>query len=533
MTYARLQATDPGQWRAAALAWRSWAAIIGRWVSDLGGQVVTLRSAWSGTAATAAVDFLGRLRRRLTLVRVLCWAADQALSEFAAALARARALLARAVATAGAAGLVIDDRGRVTAPRRVADPAAPLRVAYRAAADEAAVNATVTQLSAALTAAAAADASASDRLSDLAEPEVPPQPATPLPPSTAAPEEVRRWWDGLTPAQRRWLAVTDPAWLGSRDGLPAAYRDLANRLRLDEQRAELDRAIAGADGPELRRLRDLRAGLDRLEDRLNSDDGTRGYLLRLDLTADGRAAVALGDPDLAANVLTQVPGMTADLESYGRELSRAERIAARAAELDPASATSAVMWLDYDAPDFVDEAAGRSRAEAGAAALRRFQDGLRATHEGEPARLTVLGHSYGSLVVGTAAATAGLEADDVVFAGSPGVGVESAGELHVSPGHVWSTTSWADVIQYTALAPDGLIKDLALARALPLAGPLLAFGLPEDELWHGRNPSDPEFGARVFHSQPDAGHLGYWEPGRPALDALANITLGRGDVIPR
>jgi hypothetical protein len=37
----------------------------------------------------------------------------------------------------------------------------------------------------------------------------------------------------------------------------------------------------------------------------------------------------------------------------------------------------------------------------------------------------------------------------------------------------------------------------------------------------------------VFASEPDAGHLGYWEPGSAALDALAAIAVGRDDVIPR
>jgi hypothetical protein len=308
--------------------------------------------------------------------------------------------------------------------------------------------------------------------------------------------------------------------------VPAAFRDLANRLLLDEHRAELDRAASRACGSGLRRLDGLRQGLGALADRLAGDAGPRGYLLRLDLAGDGRAVVALGDPDRADNILTQVPGMTADLASYGGELSRAERVAVRAAQLDPSVSTSAVMWLDYDAPDFVDEAAGASRAEAGADGLRRFQEGLRATHYGGPAHQTVLGHSYGSLVVGRAAAGPGLDADSVVFVGSPGVGVDSAAQLHVPSDQIWSTTSRSDIIQYAAVAPRSVIEDVFTAVTMPVIGPAVAFATPEDELWFGRNPSDPAFGARVFGSQPDAGHLGYWDPGRPALDAITSITLG-------
>jgi hypothetical protein len=532
-TYARLRATDPGRWQSVAVHWRALAATAGRWAAEVDAHVTRLRAAWSGVAATAAADRLLRLRRGLDLFRLTCWEADQALSEFAAALSRARALLDRAVAAARRCGLVIDDRGTVLLPRAVPIPGAPLRSAYQAAAGRAAAAEATGHLAAALTLAATADATAAGRLAGLAETPVPAPPDTAVPSPAASPAEVRQWWDTLSPAQRRWLTATRPAWLGPLDGVPAAYRDLANRLLLQDHRAKLDGAAAAADGRGRRRLRDLRTALDALGDRLTDADGPRGYLLRLDLAEEGRAVVALGDPDRAAHVLTHVPGMTADLASAGAELQRAERVAVRAAQLDPASAASAVMWLDYDAPDFVDEAAGRGRAEAGTAALRRFQDGLRATHQGEASHLTVLGHSYGSLVVGSAARAPGLAADDVVFVGSPGVGAESVAELHVPPGRVWSSTSHSDVIQYTPVAPDGLLKDLALTHVVPVAGPLLAFGRPEDELWHGRNPSDPAFGARVFASQPDAGHLGYWEPGRPALDALAAITLGRGDVTPR
>jgi alpha/beta hydrolase family protein len=510
VTYARLRVTDPRRWRAAALRWRSWANQAGRWAAELGPHLRRLRAAWTGRAASAAAERITRLRRGIDLFRLACWAADQALSEFAAALARARVLLGRAAATARRFGLVIDDRGTV---RGGTTP-----TAGKAARDVAG------ELSVALDVAAAADSAAAGRLTQLATVAGAPATSMPLasrPACSASPAEVRGWWGTLPAAQQHWLIATEPNWIGQLDGIPAASRDLANRLLLDDRRAELEKAV-GQEG----RLRGLSRGLDALTDRLaGSDDDQRAYLLHLDLAEEGRVVVALGDPDRADNVLTHVPGMTADLSSYGGELARAERVAVRAGELGPAAATSAVLWLNYDAPDFVDEAASGTRAEAGAVELRRFQDGLRSTHEGDPARQTVLGHSYGSLVVGKAAAGPGMAADSVVFVGSPGVGVDSAAQLHLPPDRIWSTTSRSDVIQYAAVAPGGLLKDIAATAVLPGTA-VLAFGKPEDDLWYGRNPSDPAFGARTFASQPDAGHLGYWDRGRPALDALATITLG-------
>jgi hypothetical protein len=514
-TYERLRATDPGRWRAAALTWRAWATEAGRWAAEFAPHLARLTAAWAGAAASAATERVARIRRGLNLFRLVCWSADQAMSEFAAAVARARFLLDRATGTARRFGLVIDDGGVVRA-------SAATPPALSAAKDVAG------ELSTALALADAADSAATGRLTRLAEVASAPaasMPSVTRPACSASAAEVRRWWDTLSAAQQHWLIATEPGWIGPLDGIPVASRDLANRLLLDDRGAELDRATAHSVGDQ-RRLRGLRHGLAALTERLATGDGQRAYLLRLDLAEEGRVVVALGDPDRAANVLTHVPGMTADLSSYGGELARAERVADRAGELNPAAATSAVLWLDYDAPDFVDEAGSASRAEKGAVDLRRFQDGLRSTHEGGPAHQTVLGHSYGSLVVGKAAAGAGMAADSVVFVGSPGVGVDSAAQLHVPPGQVWSSTSRSDVIQYAAVAPGSLLKDLAATAILP-GSAALAFGRPEDDLFYGRNPSDPAFGARTFASQPDAGHRGYWDRGRPALDALAAIALGR------
>nr|WP_221376823.1 alpha/beta hydrolase [Actinoplanes polyasparticus] len=478
--HARLRVTDPARWRALALSWRRWAALAGRLAAEFGTRVAAVGGVWRGAASMAAAHRLGELRRRLTLFRLHCWLADQAASEFAAALARARALLGQ-------------------------DRAAALALAARA------------------------DAEATDRLIRLAEamqtPAQPP-PAAGRPDCTTPPADVRRWWSALAAGERNWLLATEAVWLSGLDGLPAADRDIANRLLLDDRRAELDRAIAAATGRDRDRLREVRDGLATLSDRLTDENGPRAYLLSLDIGEEGRAVVALGDPGRATNVLTHVPGMTADLASFGGELARAERVAERAAELSPRSSTSAVLWLDYDAPDFVGEAASARRAEAAAPALRQFQEGLRAGHEGPPARQVVLGHSYGSLVVGRAAAAGGFAADGVVFVGSPGVGAGSARELRMPDGEVWSTTARSDVVQYAAVAPGGLVRDLVVAGGAPVTGPWLAFGRPERDLWFGTNPSDPGFGARVFASDPASGHVGYWERGTPSLDTMAAITLG-------
>ncbi len=478
----RLRVTDPQRWHAHARAWRQWADMAGHLAAEFGPQLATLRVAWAGAAAHAAIEQLGQIRLRLVLFRLLCWQADQVLSEFAAALERAKSLLT---------------------PTTTTEPAA-------------------------LSVAAHADATAAELLRFTPSPFPLIAPAA-LPDCSATPATVRNWWQQLAPAQQRLLLATEPGWLASLDGIPTADRDAANRLLLDDQRARLDQEIAEAPRSDRDRLRGLRRGLDALADRLDEPGSPRAYLLRLDLAGDGRTVVAFGDPDRASNVLTYVPGMTAELASSADELTHAERVAVRAAQLDPTTATSTVLWLDYDAPNFVDEAASSRQAVAAAPGLRRFQEGLRATHVGAPARQTVLGHSYGSLVVGEAAATAGppLATDNIVFVGSPGVGVRSADALHLSTGHVWSSTARCDVIQYAALAPNTLARDLLTAATVPVVGPLLAFGRPARELWFGPNPSDPAFGARVFASQPDAGHLGYWDPGRPALDALTAITLGR------
>ena len=201
--------------------------------------------------------------------------------------------------------------------------------------------------------------------------------------------------------------------------------------------------------------------------------------------------------------------MTADLADLGGELARAERVAARG-RLDPARRPARCCGWTTTRPDFVDEAAGRSAPSAGAA--RRCtgsRRGCAPPTRAPPAHQTVVGHSYGSLVVGTAAARPRPRPPtDVVFVGTPGVGVGPADELHVPPGQVWASTSRTDVIQYAPVAPDEPARG-------PGAGPARAGGRSAARLRPARGRAvarrtrQPGVGAGPFGSagsvRPDAG----------------------------
>src|SRR5256885_2058344 len=130
-----------------------------------------------------------------------------------------------------------------------------------------------------------------------------------------------------------------------------------------------------------------------------ADCRQQAFLPGIDTAGNGRAIVAMGNPDTAANVATYVPGTGARLEMAGADMDRSDRMLASATKAGSPS-TSVITWIGYDAPQSIPSAASESYAEGAKKDLDRFQDGLRATHEGPPSHNTVLGHSYGSTVIG-------------------------------------------------------------------------------------------------------------------------------------
>ncbi|MEV0272201.1 alpha/beta hydrolase [Hamadaea sp. NPDC050747] len=314
------------------------------------------------------------------------------------------------------------------------------------------------------------------------------------------PQQVADWWKGLTDQQRQLYLDAYPHLVGNLDGLPATDRDTANRLALRSHLAELTGA---GDDRDLERSRRL---LDRLERNEYGDPKEQLFLLGLDNTGDGRAIVAVGNPDDAANTCVLVPGVGTTLDGMSGEIDRATTMqrGAYAQAVGTGESVSVIAWLGYDSPEADWSAISHKRAEAGAPLLDGFVDGLHVTHGSGPAHTSVLGHSYGSTVVGNAAHSGdGLAADDIITAGSPGMDVNTVADLQIDPHHVWA----------------GAAKDD------PIAGPL-------GSIWgiHDNEPTDPSFGANRYHVD-TSGHSGYWASDSQSLANISRIVIGDYDRV--
>ena len=325
------------------------------------------------------------------------------------------------------------------------------------------------------------------------------------------PREIARLWHSLGPADRAALARDHPE-LGAVDGVSSATRDALNRTRL---RRLLDAVESGAAGPgaggsvSAEAARELTA----LAGYLEADPS----LHLLDLHPDGRAVVASADPDSADRVVTLVPGTGSSLVDLGRSGERAGAVCEAAGE---AGDCVSVAWQGYHAPDGL-AAAGSSaqRAWDHAADLRTFAAGLDAVErlDGDDAPHAAVGYSYGSVVLGAAAADPdGIAADLMIHVGSPGAAVETLGQQWVDEGGVGRAADDDDVVAVTS-------------RWDPVPWWSITGVL-------GERPGTEQFGGRpVDVTEPGAGpesvrtaHSRYFDPGTVSLTEIGRLVSGTG-----
>ena len=228
--------------------------------------------------------------------------------------------------------------------------------------------------------------------------------------------------------------------------------------------------------------------------------------------AGGTAVEVVGDLDTATRVAILVPGVDTTLADFDRGLGgvarRAPATQARSIYTQlraeaPGARVAVVAWLGYRPPAGIDlDAMREDRARAGALAPTAFVRGVAAQ---EPAAaITLIGHSYGAIVIGLAAPRL-PQVHRLVALGAPGMGAQTAAAL-------------GGARVFSALAPADWIRRVPQVRLL--------------DLGHGRRPSNPSFGATPLPTAGVRTHDDYLAPGTATLAAVAAVILYGSVTLP-
>jgi hypothetical protein len=242
----------------------------------------------------------------------------------------------------------------------------------------------------------------------------------------------------------------------------------------------------------------------------------------------GRAAIAIGNPDYADNTTVIVPGTSSSVK--GGWLSDGHNDAMnlwdQANAADPNHTHSVVSWMGYDAPDsFGDRRIGSpDLARTGGDLLAADVNGLGVTHRDSLQHLTVIGHSYGSTTVADAFAHSGMHANDAVLLGCPGTDLaRSAADFHLDGGNVYVGSASTDPVSYIGTAPGYVYDELNRDLGYPLGWQA---GL-------GTDPAGDAFGSVRFDAEvagrdglDTADHSHYYDMGGESLRAMTYIATG-------
>ncbi|WP_030826021.1 alpha/beta hydrolase [Streptomyces hygroscopicus] len=319
-----------------------------------------------------------------------------------------------------------------------------------------------------------------------------------LPDPYGSPRTLSRWFDSLTKTQTDRLVRRYPLTVGNLNGAPVALRYRANRVALAQARTAEHKRM---DDPRLTPLgrADAAQRMHRYQDLLRAGR----QIFSFDPSGAGRAAEVFGDLAHANRVSIVVPGVDTNIltfEKTGRPYTATVGMARALYENERSHApdikTAVIAWADYTSPAGIgmDAATGKLAAQ-GAVRLRAVVNALPSL-----SRVSLMCHSYGSVVCGIAARDLPPKVTDIAVAGSPGMRAAHVSDLGTSA-RVWAMRDSGD-----------WIEDI----------PHLEFG----GLGHGADPLSSGFGARVLSAAGADGHAGYFEPGTTSLDNFARVGIG-------
>ncbi|MFE7563307.1 alpha/beta hydrolase [Kitasatospora sp. NPDC057500] len=519
---------DPEGLRGVARNWKALAhaaeTVGSRHRSQVNGP---LHRQWEGTDAQAAFPFMARTEQQLAVVRVEAEAIVLTLNTVADRIHQAQTNLTNAVRRAQDSGLTVSAEGRVDlAPEEPGDRNDPdaqaarrtlmgLRAGYQARIDQALKDAEAAsnqgqialgRLGGEVLNGQRANGASAETHGDVAAVMNDLGLAESYIPDGKDPAKNAEWWKGLTPDQQETYLALNAARIGNLDGLPATVRDEANRLVLDQKLDALQAGTAASFGLDQTAYDKRKAALAEIKKKLEDtadakDEAHQMFLLGIDPEAyggDGRAIVSTGNPDKATHTSVFVPGTNTELPGVPGQIDHIRKLQRSAGRYTKEGESVAVIsYLGYDTPESIPKAANPMRGLDAADDMRRFSDGLRVAH-GEPkTHLSYIAHSYGSFAVGVAdSEKGGLQTDDIVTLGSPGMGVLTADQLTVNPDHLWIGEATDDATR--------LVGGFSLGPSPHIAG----FG--------GHNITIDT-----------SGHGGYWDDDSQSLKNQGKIIAGQ------
>ena len=349
-------------------------------------------------------------------------------------------------------------------------------------------------------------------------------------------DQVKKWWQSQTKAEQDALVREHPDEIGQLDGLPCQTRDAANRTMMSRDRQRVDQAAAdhhvstdevkahpqayGLTATDVMRYTNadkVRAGLDDQQLATGADT----YLLIYKPEAfggKGRAAIAINNPDTAANVAVVVPGTSHSVTEGWLSAPDSRNLYQQMQSTSPGK-NSVIAWMGYDAPNSLSDprVASTPLAHEGGGLLSFDVNGIKATAD-TPAHYTVIGHSYGSTTVADAA-WAGMKADDVVLIGSPGTDMaHNANDFHLPPGgHL-----------YVGSASTDPITELGQIPTIAVPGHTATIFL-------GPDPALDGFGSVRFKAEVPGltfnDHSHYYQPDTESLRSMGLIATGQGATL--
>ena len=346
-----------------------------------------------------------------------------------------------------------------------------------------------------------------------------------------APDEVTEFMAQKTDVEIGLLVATHPELFTDLDGAPPWARFAASDLLIAERIVLLNQRLE-----ELHDLADSKpfiwqvhqaalAAIAATNEELTELEKWQAegrQILLFDPEGDGRVVEVFGDLDGAEHIAVVVPGITNDRSNFDGFRTGAANLHQRSEELAVGDVAT-IAWLGYDTPD----GPGAVIKNAARAADEPLIDFVAALDAMDGKRhITVIGHSYGSLVTGMAAG-AGLAADEVVFVGSPGTSLERAGDAILEPGgKVWAGLAHADPIGAGIDLSEFITPAQQFRQSMRRALDAIEGEEAIRDLHHGTNPAHDDFGAIEFLTDGSWGHSQYFKPETVTLDNLVYIIAG-------